>query len=986
MDKSPPNEALSALFLTVLIVISVSVVPVVGPVSAASGNTSDVNWPTFSADDANTGHVDSTGPTSNISKEWNFTTAGTVSQSATVVDGTIYVGGGDNVYALDVDTGNKQWQFSTGGFVGTAPTYKDGTIYVGSNDNNVYALDATTGTEQWKFTTGAFVRSTPVVVGGTVYVGSNDANLYAIDAATGTEDWHYTTGDMVGSSPAIVGDTVYFGSDDNNVYALNATNGDKRWNYTTGFVVSSSPAVVDGTVYVGSADGNVYALDANTGSEQWQFGIGWQVDTSPAVEDGTVYVGGGNDLYAIDAATGTEKWQLIKTNIVTDPAVVNGTVYFGNHDTKVYAVDGSTKEEQWNFSTDQLVSASPAVLNGTVYIGSGDDNVYALTGDESGGPSQADFSVTIDSTNSPVDESETLDVTLTVENTGEQAGTQTVTLSTDGAKRDSTALTLASGESTSVTLSWETDSNDAGEYTATVSSDNDRDSTAVSVVAPTTSTPTETPAHTDTANGDGGGGGGEYVPPKFLVSIGAQLPGGHTISGTNSPISEGEKLNVSAAITNPGDGWARKSVQLLINGTKQDSKETRLESGETNMSVPLYWETSAGDAGVYNATVRTDDDSASANIIVQYGASRVTLSDQSVVDSKRQEVVVDSAYFSEGGFVVIYNTNETGDLDSPVGSSNYLGRDTEHTNIRVNLDDPISDSETLVAVLHNDTNGNNFLDYDGGQTDAPLVESGEFITDSARIRRRTPTPTPTATPTPTPIPPTYFRVNARTVSLQSVGYAGNTQSVTAELENRGAEGTQPVRLIVNGTERDRTSFQLNEWEKKNATFSWKTTRGDVGTHNVTVVSSNDSAKATVRLKNGKAPYFSISPEHQVYERHAGESVTLDTTIENEGDLTGTQTVNLKINGTRQDATSVTLNGRNSSGTGDQSVVSLELNTTGISPGRYTATIESANESKSVTIGIEPASTASEGGPGFGIGVTLVALIMAIVVARLRIKS
>ena len=52
----------------------------------------------------------------------------------------------------------------------------------------------------------------------------------------------------------------------------------------------------------------------------------------------------------------------------------------------------------------------------------------------------ADFDVTVDSTNSPVTEGETLTVDATVENTGDQQGTQDVTLTVDGTDRVSDAI------------------------------------------------------------------------------------------------------------------------------------------------------------------------------------------------------------------------------------------------------------------------------------------------------------------------------------------------------------------------------------------------------------------------------------------------------------------------------------------------------------------------------------------------------------------
>jgi PGF-CTERM protein len=85
----------------------------------------------------------------------------------------------------------------------------------------------------------------------------------------------------------------------------------------------------------------------------------------------------------------------------------------------------------------------------------------------------ANFAVSIDGTNSPVTEGETLTVDATIENTGGQQGTQDVTVSIDGTERDSATVTLGSGNTKTRTLEWATQDGDAGTYSATVESDDD---------------------------------------------------------------------------------------------------------------------------------------------------------------------------------------------------------------------------------------------------------------------------------------------------------------------------------------------------------------------------------------------------------------------------------------------------------------------------------------------------------------------------------
>jgi PGF-CTERM protein len=192
----------------------------------------------------------------------------------------------------------------------------------------------------------------------------------------------------------------------------------------------------------------------------------------------------------------------------------------------------------------------------------------------------ANFSVAIASTNSPVEEGETLSVSATITNTGDLQGTQSITLSVNGTQRESTSLTLAGGASRTVNLSWATTRGDAGDYGAAVTSANDSDSTGVSVTAP--------------------------EPANFSVAI----------DSTNSPVEEGETLNVSVDVTNTGDLEGTQTVALSADGSVISSKSLTLGGGERR-SVTLSWTPVSGDAGSYTVTIASANDSASAAVTIE---------------------------------------------------------------------------------------------------------------------------------------------------------------------------------------------------------------------------------------------------------------------------------------------------------------------------------------------------------------------------------
>jgi subtilisin family serine protease len=191
-------------------------------------------------------------------------------------------------------------------------------------------------------------------------------------------------------------------------------------------------------------------------------------------------------------------------------------------------------------------------------------------------PEAASFQVDAVTTNGPVEEGVPLEVTATVENTGDVAGNQSVTLDAGGLGTNASTVSLNGTESTGVTLSLATDAGDAGEYTATVTTENDTASVNVTVLE----------------------------PAFFAVEI----------LDVEEPV-EGETLTVTAGVENTGDTEDSESVSLDVPGLGGDTANVTLGGNESTTET-LSVGTETGDAGEYTATVGTEDDNASTNVTV----------------------------------------------------------------------------------------------------------------------------------------------------------------------------------------------------------------------------------------------------------------------------------------------------------------------------------------------------------------------------------
>jgi outer membrane protein assembly factor BamB len=164
--------------------------------AAASHGTAPVSqdWPTYLHDAArSSATTDATlkklrAP--NLKVKWAFQAAGAFATSASIVGTTAYIGAWDGYeYAINTTTGAMIWKTFLGTTVDpgcnpsvlgvtSAAAVVNGVVYVGGGDSNWYALNAATGAILWKVFTGDnsqtgahYNWSSPLIVGSYAYIG-----------------------------------------------------------------------------------------------------------------------------------------------------------------------------------------------------------------------------------------------------------------------------------------------------------------------------------------------------------------------------------------------------------------------------------------------------------------------------------------------------------------------------------------------------------------------------------------------------------------------------------------------------------------------------------------------------------------------------------------------------------------------------------------------------------------------------------------------
>jgi PKD repeat protein len=255
--------------------------------------------------------------------------------------------------------------------------------------------------------------------------------------------------------------------------------------------------------------------------------------------------------------------------------------------------DGEISKYEWDFDGDGTTDTTGVTATHT-YETAGDYDASLSVTDDDGATNTisrsvpveqasdpVSFEVEIDTTNSPVTAGQQLNVTATIENTGEQQATQETTLEVPGVGTDSVSVDLAGGESETVLFTTPTTPEDAGGYTATVTTSNDSASTPVTVE--------QQPAE-----------------PYFGVEI----------DTTNSPVTAGQQLSVTATIENTGGQQATQETTLEIPGVGTDSVRVDL-ANEDSETVTFTTPTTPEDVGEYTATVTTSNDSTSTPVTVE---------------------------------------------------------------------------------------------------------------------------------------------------------------------------------------------------------------------------------------------------------------------------------------------------------------------------------------------------------------------------------
>jgi len=497
-------------------------------------------------------------------------------------------------------------------------------------------------------------------------------------------------------------------------------------------------------------------------------------------------------------------------------------------------------------------------------------------------PPEAEFTVEIAGTNTPVQAGENLTATVDIVNAGEAEATQTVQFEAAVFEGDSATVTLSPGAGTTETFAVETASSTTGEFVVGVASEDDEDTAFVAIE-----------------------GDGDSLAGSLQVGI----------ENTTSPVTVGDTASIEIGVTNTGSEARTELVEVDAGGLGSDSVEVSLPGGNATTRTVTF-ETNPGDAGQYPVTVSAADSTATGEVLVE-GAGSASFqvlvkgtSDTIAGSSFQVTVVVTNAGDARGTDTVSLTTSPnlaSGSFEATLDP----GESTEETfslstdpgdagqyDVTVTTSD---DQATASLAVESAASGSFDVTITG--TNAP-VTAGDSLAVTAEITNTggsegTRTVTLTSDPAlgsdsteltlaaggsteetfslATTTAGQYDLTVASTESQDSATVtveeaaeatyavaiagtnepvaAGETLEVTAEITNTAAgSGSQTVELTVGALGTATTQVELSGGESTTETLSFETAPGDAGEYTATLTSNTDEDTAPVTVGANTAQF------------------------------------------------------------------------------------------------------------------------------------
>ncbi|MFP8890308.1 GLUG motif-containing protein [Natrialbaceae archaeon A-CW2] len=446
---------------------------------------------------------------------------------------------------------------------------------------------------------------------------------------------------------------------------------------------------------------------------------------------------------------------------------------------------------------------------------------------------------TIDVTNEPVNEGETLTVDVTVTNTDSTERTQAVTLSVDGEAVDiETDLTVLGDESQKVTLEWKTDSGDAGEHDIVVATADTADVATVQVNEAYNVSGTVEDTTFETGIGD------------IEVTV-SGVPGEYTAETDENgeyTVKNVPETDESYDVIVDQEGWDRASTTTAVKDENVTGVDLEI-TGDARDSITLR--DGVTDEPLEGTTVRIEEDTLG---IVE----NAFVADE---DGK-MEIVVPGTFtyaytFSKPGYRNAEIPSRSFDPGDKMSANYVLGGNAEITGTvtdevtGVGIEKATVTAQNGAGAYTAETNGAGAFTIEnvpgGHDYDLTFEADGYNANSSFAV---TVGDGATAEVDGTLLAESLFAVEI--TETNSPVPVGRTLAVNATVTNRGESDTQTVTLNDTGfddQQRDDRKLTLEPGESEIVTLEWQIAENYVGEGAVSVATANESVDASVTIES-----------------------------------------------------------------------------------------------------------------------------------------
>jgi len=340
------------------------------------------------------------------------------------------------------------------------------------------------------------------------------------------------------------------------------------------------------------------------------------------------------------------------------------------------------------------------------------------------------------------------------------------------------------------------------------------------------------------------------------------------VAGVESPseIRPGDSLRVRVHVENPGDREIVESLTLRVrddDGTVSETS-TSLELGPGgSTAATLAVDTSTLEPGQYTYEVTSGANTSSTGTVAVLHPPSFSVSDAS------------------DGLTVVKGDSAT--LTASVANTgDYRGLQRVHFAVDRDRDGSVSATETSDEHVLSIAGGQqktveNRVDtseLEPGRYEYRIVAENESVGGTLIVQQ----------------PATFEVLNA---SAPASVTRGETVTASATIENVGdVGGTATVEFSgPNGTEPMTRTVTLAASESTNVSFSSGTENVSRDTHNYTISTGNDTATSAVRVEDS---YFEITHLDGPDVLYVGDTAVFSARVTNVGNVTGTQTVEHRI--------------------------------------------------------------------------------------------